>query len=85
MTYIRQERLNEWYHKTVKDLLSLNTVVSQKDEKLHTAGLDYTAIPHIEIKITKILLEKSSILQYYKSTSPPLYVRHLSRAVNSPG
>ena len=43
----------------MKDLLLLNTV-SQKDEKPHTGtlGLDDTAIPHIKIQITEILLEK---------------------------
>ena len=43
----------------MKDLLSSN-IVSQKDEKLHTTGLhvDDTAILHIKIKITEILLEK---------------------------
>ena len=38
LTYIRQERLNEQYLNTVKDLLLPNTV-SQKDEKPHTEGL----------------------------------------------
>ena len=57
LTYIRQERPNEQYRNTVKDLLLPNTV-SQKDEKPHTAGLDDTAIPHIKIKITEIPLEK---------------------------
>ena len=56
LTYIRQERPNEQYRNTVKDLLLPNTV-SQKDEKPHTAGLDDTAIPHIKIKITEIPLE----------------------------
>ena len=45
----------EWYCNTVNDLLLLNTV-NKKDEKLHTAGLDDTAIPHINIKITEIPL-----------------------------
>ena len=54
---IRQERPNERYRNTVKDLLLPNTV-RQKDEKLHTAGLDDTAIPHIKIKITEIPLER---------------------------
>ena len=68
MTYIRQERLNEQYRNTVKDLLLPNTV-SQKDEKPHTAGLDDTAIPHIKIKITEIYrLKESSIPQYRKLT-----------------
>lgn len=45
---------------------------SQKDEKLHTAGLDDTAILLIEIKLTKILLKKkSSILQYHKPRFSP--------------
>ena len=68
LTYIRQERLNEQYRNTVKDLLLPNTV-SQKDEKPHTAGLDDTAIPHIKIKITEIYrLKESSIPQYRKLT-----------------
>ena len=48
----------KWYCNTVKDLLS--NIVSQKDEKLHTTRLhvDDTAILHIKIKITEILLEK---------------------------
>ena len=57
LTYIRKERPNEQYRNTVMDLL-LPNIVSQKDEKLHTAGLDDTAIPHIKIKITEIPLEK---------------------------
>ena len=57
LTYIRQETPNEQYRNTVKDLLLSNTV-SQKDEKLHTARLNDTAIPHIKIKITEIPLEK---------------------------
>ena len=57
LTYIRQERANEQYCNTMKDLLLLNTV-SQRDEKPHTAGLDDTAILHIKIKITEIPLEK---------------------------
>ena len=60
LTYIRQERPNERYCNTVKDLLLPNTV-NQKDEKPHTAGLDDTVIPHIKIKITKIPLEKKLI------------------------
>ena len=57
LTYIRQKRPNERYRNTRKDLLVPNSV-SRKDEKPHTAGLDDTAIPHINIKITEILLEK---------------------------
>ena len=59
LTYIRRERPNEQYRNTVKDLLLLNTV-SQKDKKPHTGtlGLDDTAIPHIKIQMTEILLEK---------------------------
>ena len=57
LTYIRLERPNEQYRNAVKNLLLPNTV-NQKDEKPHTAGLDDTAIPHIEIKITEIPLEK---------------------------
>ena len=57
LTYIRQERPNEQYRNTVKDLL-LPNIVSQKDEKPHTARLDDTAIPHIKFKITEIPLEK---------------------------
>ena len=69
MTYIRQERPNERYRNTVKDLLLPNTV-NQKDEKQHTAGLDDTAIPHIKIKITEIPLEKKA--QYRKPPCPLL-------------
>ena len=57
LTYIRQERLNEQYRNTAKDLLLPNTF-SQKDEKPHTTRLDDTAIPHTKIKITEIALEK---------------------------
>ena len=52
--------MNMHYRNTEKDILLPNTV-SQKDENLHTAGLDDTAIPHIIFKITEILLEKYSI------------------------
>ena len=54
----------------MKDLLLPDTV-SQKDEKLNTAGLDDTAILHIKIKITEISLEKSSIL--YHNTVNPMF------------
>ena len=57
LTCIRQESANKWYRITVKDLPLPNTV-NQKDEQPHTAGLDDNAIPHIEIKITEIPLEK---------------------------
>ena len=60
---------------TVNDLLLLNTV-NQKDEKPHIAGLDDTAIPHINIKITEIPLDKSSIPQYRKPASPPPHSEH---------
>ena len=55
LTYFRQERPNEQYRNTEKDLL-LRSVLSQEDEKPHTAGLDDTAIPHIKIEITEIPL-----------------------------
>ena len=57
LIYVRQERANEQYRKTVKDLLLPNTV-SQKCEKPHTAGLDDSTIPHIKIKIFEIPVEK---------------------------
>ena len=44
---------NEQYHNTVKDLLLPNTV-SQKDEKMYTAGLDDTTMRHVKIEITEI-------------------------------
>ena len=47
----------KWYCNTVKDLLSPN-IVSQKDEKPNTTGLDDTTILHIKIKINEVLLEK---------------------------
>ena len=57
LTYIRQERPNERYRNTKKDLI-LRSTLSQKDEKPHTAGLDDTAIPDIKIKMTEIPPEK---------------------------
>ena len=53
----QKENTNKWYHNTVNNLISPNTV-SQNDEKPHTAELDDTAIPHVKIKITEILQEK---------------------------
>ena len=50
-----QESTNKWYCNTMKDLLLPNTV-SKKDEKLHTTGSDDTVMPHIKIKVTKLLL-----------------------------
>ena len=45
-----------------------------KDEKLHTAGLDDTAIILlIEIKVTEMLLKKCLILQYRKPQFFPQY------------
>ena len=43
---IREESANERYCNTMKDLLLLDTV-SQKDEKLCTAGPDDTVTTHI--------------------------------------
>ena len=41
-------------------------------EKPHTARLDDTAIPHVEMKITEIPHEKKKpILQYRKPPCPP--------------
>ena len=57
LTYIRQERPNERYRNTKKDLI-LRSTLSQKDEKPHTAGLDDTAIPDIKTKMTEIPPEK---------------------------
>ena len=51
------ERANKRYRDTVNNVISPNTV-SQNDEKLHTAELDDTAIPHVKIKITEIPHEK---------------------------
>ena len=45
------------YRNTVNNLISTN-IVSQNDEKPHTAELDDTAIPHVKIKITEIPHEK---------------------------
>ena len=67
LTFIREERPNEQYRNTVKDLRLPNTV-SQKDEKPHSAGLDDTAIPYIKIKITEIPLEKKA--QYRNIVNP---------------
>ena len=57
LTYLklRQERPNEQYRNTEKDLL-LPSALSQKDEKPHTAGLYDIAMPHIKIEITEIPL-----------------------------
>ena len=55
----------------MKDLLNLPNVISQKDEKPHTAGLNDSAILHVKIKITEIQLEKSSTLQYHKPPCLP--------------
>ena len=57
LTCIRQGSEIEWYRNTVNDLLLPNTV-KEKDQKPHTAGLDDTVVPHINIKITEIPLEK---------------------------
>ena len=57
LTCFRQESEIEWYCNTVYDLLLPNTV-NEKDGKPHTARLDNTVIPHINIKITEMPLEK---------------------------
>ena len=66
-TDLRQEGASEWYLNTVKDLAN---AVSQKDEKLHTAGLDDTAKPHIKKKIPKYRLKKNSIPQLFNTVNP---------------
>ena len=83
LTCIRQESANKWYCNTIKDLLLPNTV-NQKGAKPYTAGLDDTTIPHIKIKNTEILLEKSSIPQYRKPQCPHykesfLFFTHLQK------
>ena len=73
LTYVRQERPNERYRNTVKDLLLPNTV-TQKDEKRHTEGLEDTAIPHIKIKMTEKPLNKKAQYRnttYRKPLCPP--------------
>ena len=55
--FYRKESANKWYRNTVNNLISPNTI-SQNDEKLHTAALDDTAIPHVKIKVTEIPREK---------------------------
>ena len=67
LTCIRQEGASEWYLNTVKDLTN---AVSRKDEKLHTAGLDDTAKPHIKKKIPKYRLKKNSIPQLFNTVNP---------------
>lgn len=52
-------RANKHYHNIFNDLLS------QKVEKPHTTGLDDTAIPHINIKVTEILVKKKT--QYHNT------------------
>ena len=73
LTYIREERPNERYRNSVKDLL-LPNIVGQKDEKPHTAGLGDNAIPHIKIKITEIPLEKKSSMPQYRKGPIVYYV-----------
>ena len=46
------------YQNTVKGHFSLN-FFSQKDEKLHTTGLDDTAILQIKIKLKKYCLKNA--------------------------
>ena len=50
---------------------SLPNTINQKDEKLYTAGLDDTAILHINIKLPTYRLKTSSIPQYRESPCPP--------------
>ena len=45
------------YRKGCSFTYSCNTI-NQKDEKLHTTGLDDTSLPYIKIKISEIPLEK---------------------------
>ena len=48
LTCTRQERVSERYRNTMKDLL-LPSTISQKVERPHTARLDGTAMPHVDI------------------------------------
>ena len=50
---------------------SLPNTINHKDEKLYTAGLDDTAILHINIKLPTYRLKTSSIPQYRESPCPP--------------
>ena len=53
----RKENANKRYRNTLNNLISPN-IVSQNDEKSHTAEPDDTAILHVKIKITEIPREK---------------------------
>ena len=67
LTCMRHQSTNERHYNTVKDF-RLPSTVSQKDEKLHTAGLDdYTAIPHVQIKLPKYSMQKA---QYRNTVNP---------------
>ena len=45
-----------------------------KNEKLHTAGLNDTAIPHVKIKITEISLEKKLNTEIPQDPCSPHYI-----------
>ena len=71
MTCTSCEGTNKHYRITVQDLL-LPSTVSQKDEKPHTAGLEYIA--PIKIKI-------SEIPQYRKPKCPPHHTLKVEQSV----
>ena len=59
---------------TVKDLLLPNTV-NQKGEKLHTVGLDDTALPHIKIENTawKKAQYRKALVPFWKGNLFKIY------------
>ena len=45
----QKESANKRYRNTVNNLISPNTVSQKKNEKPHTAEVNHTAIPHINV------------------------------------
>ena len=69
LTYIRHERPTERYRNTVKDGFFYRILLPRRMKNRIPAGLDDTAIPHIKIKITEILLEKKKT-RYCNTVNP---------------
>ena len=67
LTYIRQERLNERYRNTVKDLLLPNTV-NQKDENRIPQGWMIPQYRTLKSKLPKYRLKKKA--QYRNTVNP---------------
>lgn len=69
LTSIIQESTNWRYRINVEDLLLTNTIITQKDKKPHTAGLDVPQYRTLKYKLPKYRLKIKKV-QYRNTVNP---------------